>query len=242
MANNSGTGESESKHRWQLAQIVTVMSIVGIAIIGALVIILGDDKSQASQIVMTATLPLLASWVGAVLAYYYSSESIEAATRSVKELLTTQEKLQAIPVVDVMIKYRKMVYFTYEDSLNVQEMLQKLKDSGKGNRMPILGDEKQPVYILHKSAIDEALLKRAQAGDDLASVTLKDLLDKDPELKSLGESTFGVVGSNARLADAQYEMRRIDKCQDVFVTENGQRDDAVVGWITNGIIEEHSRV
>lgn len=242
MNNNSNSQPQEATHRWKLALIITILSIVGISIVATLVIVYAKDKGVASQTVLTAVLPLLAAWVSTVLAYYYSSESIEAATQSVKSLMSPEEKLKTILVADKMIKFHDMVYFTYTEVLKVQEMQDKLKASGKGYRFPFLGDKKQPEFILHKSAIDEALVERSQAGDDIAQLTLKDLFEKVVGLKELAEGSFGVVAEDATLADAKAEMQRIKDAQDVFVTNNGRKDGVVIGWITNRVIEHSSSV
>jgi hypothetical protein len=232
----------EAAHRWKLALIITSLSIAGIAIVAALVIVLAKDRSAASQTVLTAVLPLLAAWVSTVLAYYYSSESIEAATQSVKSLMSPEEKLKTILVVDEMIKLHEMVYFSYSDDLKVQDMLDRLEESGKGYRFPFLGDKNQPQYMLHKSAIDDALLKLSRAGDDITQITLKELYEKDAKLKALAEGSFGVVAEDASVADAKAEMQRIKDAQDVYVTDNGRKDGAVVGWLTNRDIEHLSKV
>ncbi len=242
MADNSNSQPQESTHRWSLARIITLVSIAGIALIAIAVIFFATDKAVASQTVLTAVLPLLAAWVSTVLAYYYSSESIEAATKSVKELMTPEEKLKTIPAKDKMIKINEMVYFTYTDDLKVQVMLDKLKDSKKGNRLPFLRDNKQPEFMLHKSAVDEALVELSQKKIDIAPLTLKELFEKVPSLKVLAEGTFGVVAEDATLADAKVVMNSSKNTQDVFVTDNGRKDGAVIGWITNVIIEESSRV
>ncbi len=242
MSNNVISERQEATHRWRLALIITILSIAGIAVVASLVIAFASDKGAASQNVLASVLPLLAAWVSTVLAYYYSSESIGAATRSVKELVSPEEKLKAILARDKMIKLHDMVYFTYTDELKVQEMLDKLKASGKGLRFPFLGDKKQPQFILHKSAIDEALVERSRAGDAIAELTLKDLLEKVAGLKELAEGSFGVVGEDATLADAKLVMQSVKNAQDVFVTDNGRKDGTVVGWITNWTIEQSSRV
>jgi len=141
-----------------------------------------------------------------------------------------------------MIRLSQMFYFTYSDDLKVQDILNKLKASGKGVRLPFLGDNKQPIYMLHKSAIDNAIVQSVFGGANISVLTLKELFEKLPDLKKLAQDSFGVIGKDTTLADAQSEMRRIENCQDVFITENGRKDSSVVGWITNNIIQENSRV
>lgn len=241
--NQNGNKNQEVAHRWKLALIITILSIVGISVVAGLVIgFAGENKFEASQNVLTAVLPLLAAWVSTVLAYYYSSESIEAATKSVKELLPSEEKLKTILVKDKMRKIHEMEFFTYTEELKVKEMIDKLLTSGKGSRLPFLNDKQQPEFILHKSAVDATLVMLSQSGIDISNVTLKDLFEKDPELKNLAEGSFGVVAEDATLADAKTEMQRIKGAQDVFVTTNGRKDGTVIGWITNNIIEKSSQV
>ncbi len=229
-------------HRWQLARIITLLSIIGITIVAGLVVIYAENKATASQTVLTAVLPLLAAWVSTVLAYYYSSESIEAATQSVKELMSVEEKLETILVADRMIKSHELVCFSYSDDLKVQDMLDKLKAAGKGYRFPFLGKGNQPALMLHKSAVDDALVERTLQGDSIAGMTLKDLFEKNSDLKKLAETSFGVIVEDATLADAKAEMDRVEGAQDVFVTTRGSKDDAVVGLITNRIIDKCSRI
>jgi hypothetical protein len=242
MKKNSDVQPKESIHRWRLALIITSASIVGITVVAVFVIYYATDRAAASQTVLTAVLPLLAAWVSTVLAYYYSSESIEAATQSVKSLVSPEEKLKAILVTDKMIKFHEMLYFTYSDTLKVQDVLKELKESGKGFRLPFLGDRRQPQFVLHKSAVDEALVELSLAGEDVTTLTFKDLLEKVGRVKELAEGSFGIVAEGATLADAKAEMVRIKDAQDVFVTDNGRKDGAVIGWITNIIIEKSSQV
>jgi hypothetical protein len=45
------------------------------------------------------------------------------------------------------------------------------------------------------------------------------------------EASFAVVSRNATLADAAAAINK--QCSDVFVTENGRRDEPILGWLTN---------
>ncbi len=240
MTNKNGT-DNLSALRWRLALIITIISILGIAVVAGLAIFFSDSRAATAQTVFTAVIPLLASWVGTVLAYYYSSESLEAATQSVKDLIPVEEKLKAIPVTKVMIKLADIVKFNYDDTQKVQEILDTLIASGKGERLPFLDDKNHPIYMLHKSAIDSALVKASQ-DIDMANVTLQELFDKVPNLKVLAMGSFGTLGQDATLEAAREEMNRINNCQDVFITENGTKSSPVVGWVTNGIIEVNSKL
>lgn len=129
------------------------------------------------------------------------------------------------------------------DKIKLLETLEELEKSKKGNRLPVLGDKDCPAYILHRSAIDRYLVKEAgkPSPPDLSSLTLADLLT-DPELKELAEGSFATVREDGTLADAKNAISRKPNCQDVFVTKGGTENEEVLGWITNVIIEEYSKV
>ncbi len=244
MGNNSDEPERMTSYRWKLASRITLYSIVGIALVAGVAIVFSDTRPQTTQMVFTAVVPLLASWVGAVIAYYFSSESMDAATRNVKELMPVEEKLKAIPVTKVMIKLSEMAKFKYDDAQKVQDILTTLKATGKGERLPFLDNKNYPIYMLHKSALDSALVEatRQDSGLVLAEVTLQQLFDKVPGLKVLAMGSFGTLERDATLETARSEMLRINDCQDVFITEKGTKDSPVAGWITNGIVEENSKL
>ena len=41
----------------------------------------GDEQYEATQYVFNAIIPLIASWVGTVLAFFFGRESFEATTK-----------------------------------------------------------------------------------------------------------------------------------------------------------------
>jgi hypothetical protein len=232
----------ETTHRWKLALVITTLSIAGIAMVAILAIYFSTNKETATQNVLSSVLPLFAAWVSTVLAYYYSSESIEAATQSVKDLMSPEEKLKTILVAEKMIKIHEMIYCTYDENLKVREVLDKLKNAGKGDRIPFLSNEKNVQFILHRSAINEALVECLSKQEDISKLTFKDLFEKVEGLKELADGSFGIVAERATLADAKAEMQRVKDALDVFVTDNGHKDGAVVGWVTNRIVEQSSRI
>jgi hypothetical protein len=54
----------------------------GVVVLSAVIVLSGADQPRA-QLVLTADLPVIGTWVGTVLAYYFSKENLETATRSV---------------------------------------------------------------------------------------------------------------------------------------------------------------
>ena len=231
---------------------VVLISIVSVSLLAGFAIYLNKEpekRADTTEMIFVATLPLLGSWVGTVLAYYFSKENLEAATRSVGELsrqLTVREKLASALVNDKMIKKSSMFFKRLPaNDIKITELLNEIEQVGKGLRVPILTTQDYPSLILHRSVIDRYLADKARTVKplpDLDTLTIQNLLDDDSQLKKLAETSFGVVRENANLAEAKDIMDKIPNCQDVFVTASGAKTDVVIGWITDGIIRDNSKI
>lgn len=51
--------------------------------------------------------------------------------------------------------------------------------------------------------------------------------------------SLAFVPINATLAEAKQKMEETKNCQDVFVTDNGDKNGHVRGWLTNVEIVRH---
>ena len=237
--------------REKLSKWVTLTSILGVLVLALLIIVIYYSDKEMARMVFTAVLPLFGAWVGTILAFYYGKENFEAAARSVTNIAKAvgfMEKLKEIKVADKMIRRGDMSIIAKSDNdipqIKLTEILDTIKSAGKGERLPILNDKDIPVYMIHKSVIDEyfrtqALLKPPPA--DLADHTLQNFLS-DSSLKDLVEKSFTAVKEDATMAEAKTAMDRTANCQDVFVTKGGNKQEPVLGWITNNIIQEVATV
>jgi hypothetical protein len=70
----------------------------------------------------------------------------------------------------------------------------------------------------------------------LSELTLADVLQEQPEIGSIFRSTHTFVSLSATIGDAKTAMNRVRDCRDVFVTETGNVQEAILGWITDVII------
>lgn len=245
--------EKKVNHREYLSLFVTVSSMAGVFGIAIIVIYMGGADKSVAQMVMTATLPLFGAWVGTILAFYFGRENFEAATRSVTAIaksLSPEEKLKTIPVKEKMRRRDEMeVLKKPADQIGgiklVDEILDKLdKTKDKVSRLPILNDQDHLVYMVHRSAVEQYLVKKAMqpSPPNLKDLTLQNLLDEDAGLKQLLETSFAIIKEDATLADVKLKMDPNRKIQDVFVTKGGGKNEPVIGWITNTKLQEAATV
>jgi len=251
--NDSTDSGKKGDYREKLSLLVILGSVIGVFLLAFIVIFVSWGKQwskDTSQMVFTAVLPLFGAWVGTILAFYFGKENFEAATRSVTDIAKTvglTEKLKEFKVKDKMIRRQDMEVEAKPDNeipkIKLVDILKKIADAGKGVRLPILNDKDYPVYMVHQSAIDRYLVSQAVKKEppDLSNLTLSDLL-QDSTLKDWLEKSFATIKEDDTLAEAKATMDRTFKCQDVFVTKNGTRQESVLGWITNTIIQEVAKV
>jgi hypothetical protein len=248
---NDPSSNNRPEYPW--ARHVIALSITGISVLGVLLLawisITGATETPPKEILATL-LPVIGTWVGTVLAFYFGRENFESANRSVERMvktMTSSEKLAATPVRGHMIENDPKTLFSKRepfDKVVLNVVISELEASNKGNRVPLFDQTGKLVRgVAHRSLVDRFLASQALAGKgaaDLAKLTMEDLI-KDAKLKSIVES-FGTVKADATLAEAKKVMDAIRNCQDVFVTKSGDVKDEVIGWITNVIIEDNSLI
>ena len=254
---SSNSEDKTNPNQWfrlVLAGGLTLVSTLGIVWLSIVIIQKGTSGNEA-QSVLNSVLPLFGSWVGTVLAYYFSRENFEAATRSVNDMakqLTAQDKLHAAKVKDTMIRraifHAEIVKNTTDGKpnfasaeLKLSLILDRLDKANKGSRIPILDENDHPLYLIHRSNIDRFLATKALDGYSIKGLNLKDLLD-DPGMQEILDHGFTLVRQDADLAEAKDKMDNARDCLDLLVTQNGKENEPVLGWITNAKIEEVAKV
>lgn len=220
-----------------LAAIILVLLVV-LAVYSAP----GDQRTDTAKDVLNAVLPLIASWVGTVLAYYYSRENLSAATRSATELaqqLSGVEKLQVLQVRDSMIPRDRIDTMPVDDTTPLADILEFLHQRRR-QRLPIFNERGVIQYIVHLSTIHACLSQSALENRAVADLRFADLV-ADPGRAELLRTSFGTVPESATLAEAKAALEQGRAREDVFVTRGGSRDEPVLGWITDNDLVRLSR-
>lgn len=143
---------------------------------------------------------------------------------------------RALPVTSLMTRvkdvYMKVLGAAGAEAVNLGALLDEL-DVEEKSRVPLVDEQRRPLYIVHTSMIDRFISKRSRAGatrQEVDALTLADLL-AEPGMRQMFESTLAVVGEEATVADVRKAMA--DDVRDVFVTAGGGRDEPVLGYLTN---------
>jgi len=226
-----------------IAKWVLAISGAGIVAISATAILgtIGSGaqaRLEVSRSVFNALLPLLGTWVGTVLAYYFSKENFDAASDSVQRMaeLTAEQKLGALPVEKEMLRLNAITTFQIPPGHAPADILLsdlRRKYDGRVTRLPILDADNAVLYIVHQSMIFRFIADRALATPaiDISKLTLKDLID-DAETKSnVTNIAFGPISTTVAIAKTHMEQQK--GCQDFVITQTGRSSEPMLGWITN---------
>ena len=223
MADTTSSNQGATTERSYVAEIVAAFSLLGITVLSTVVLVKNSGDKDMVRYVFASVIPLLGSWMGTILAFYFSRDNLAAATQSVKDLtqaVTGADKLKTIQVKDKMRPLKDITYEQVtpgdEDKKKLSDLVQKFKDV---ERIPILNSQLGIRFLIYKGMIDKYLAQFSQGknlpeGKQVADLTLKDLLDSDPATKKLFESSFAFVAQTATLADAKHEIHVIGALQD----------------------------
>ena len=153
---------------------------------------------------------------------------------NISDLRGISVKSQMIPFSNI---YSINLTETPPDKLLLRELIERLSREGK-NRIPLFDGKSRIKYIIHRSMIDMYLAKCALEptfSENASTITLSKILENQ-DMKTIFETTYGLVSEDCSLSDVKARMDSIPDCRDVFVTQNGTKEEPVLGWVTNIIL------
>jgi hypothetical protein len=241
---SSGTqrsaGPEDARFRTRLAATIVGLSIVGILAISVAAIVLSEvaSRGETTRLVFGSVLPLLGTWIGTILAFYFARENFATATESTLRL--TGQLTRETPVSEAMIRrsdmlVRQLGHSETEANISIQEITTAMQAKGF-KRIPVLDQSGAAIYIIHDSLILYYAQFEKKAATDPAFLQ-KSLADLRvvPDLKQLSEA-LAFAPESAAVGDARDRMQAVPRCNDVFITSSGDPKSPVIGWLTNTLL------
>lgn len=238
--------EDCSQDKFSIAKIVLIFSFAVIGVLGTSAIIFSDGKDIKD--ILSLLLPVVGTWVGTVIAFYFSRENFKSATKSSEALikkLTFNEKLESVTAQEAMTKIKDISYYDIKkensEILLKTDIIDQYMEKNDRKRLPFFKDKKIK-YMLHRSIIDQYLVNISTESDkNLIEYTLADFIG-DSKNQIIATQSFETVLSDVKLSKVKQVMDNNKSCSDVFVTQDGTVDSEVLGWITNAKIMSHANV
>jgi hypothetical protein len=225
--------------------VLAIVVLVGAAVVGK------DDFSKNTQLLFSSLLPLFGTWVGTVLAYYFSKDNFETASKGTMDLVRSiQQRLVSTKVADTMMPRSRIVLEVVPagksiDDIELSAVERQFTTIGANgqriSRLMIAGSGDACIAMLHRSTYTEMLAAGLRAATPINPSTAKlgDLLGLDypgrpgAKYKDFVQKTVAFVAADRTLADAKAAMEAVPGCQDVIVTKTGLSTEPIMGWISN---------
>jgi hypothetical protein len=236
-----------SRLRYRLAQYVVIGSFLTLfLLVGALLGIAqvgGKEAADVADKTFNTILPVLAGWVGTVLAFYFSALQSESTNRSLQQAIgridggpPSQARVTARMIPVSSIRHLQ----TLDDghppsSFNLAAALRPLFDpqapGGAVTRL-VFVERGQFRYVIHVGTLNAFLGLPPPAERSIGDLTLDDLLKNDHYRNQIA-NLVAFVGTDATLAQAKTALDAVAGAQDIIVTSTGDANGQVLGWITN---------
>lgn len=213
------------------------ISIIALGIIITLALLSVRDETLRGNIdtlltgIFSAVLPVFATWVGTVIAFYFTESAYREASQSTRAAIGVTD-IGKPKVGDRMMSYDSINKIEVEkrtdaDILQLSELRNRLSDNVE--RMYIFErPRRNPIYIIRKEYID--LLN-----DD----TKKVFEYREHNAKIAADS------KNIAFVKAEHTIEQANQImlttgvRDAFVTRNGQASEEVLGWVSCDMVKQN---
>jgi hypothetical protein len=222
-----------SDSRTALAFTITFFSIFSITTTSIVYVSQSSNESRdkAAERVFSSTLPLFGTWIGTLLAYYFAKENFESATENTVKLsrLSLPEasnNLDSI-LVSAAISNR---FLSEKDLSKTLEDVKKMLTDNDRKRLPILQQTDNLKFLAYYEDIDAYNTSNP-------SKTLDDFIQNSSDKNK----PVVFVGKDISLAKADQARKEIVDCRDILVTDNGNKDGKIIGYLTDFDIDRFSK-
>jgi len=229
--------------RDRLAIYVVVGSFLTLFLLVGTLVGLAQAESSAAEVAknaFTAILPVLAGWVGTVLAFYFSAASQERTSASLDKVIDQAggRPGPGAMVSEKMIPYAAIVKRELGDvggktitpkdiplSDLDEEFERKLPNGGTVSRLPFV-EKGVFKYVLHAATLNAFKVKSPDGK------TFADLLADEEMLRQISKLLV-FVSAATTIADAKAALDKVNGAQDIIVTGSGNATEPMLGWLSN---------
>ena len=221
MPNFDPNDPNNSGYRAWIGMTLVGFVLAAILVIAVAVIVAGALQGkllEASNSLLSTLLPMFGTWVGTVLAFYFTKENFESANRATQDLVrTAMQRLQATGVTEKMIPRGSIVALQVADMEALKAKT--LKDletafaqtvrGGRINRLPVFAGNGACIAVVHRSLWQEMLVLGYRAATPAPpDTTFGTLLALTPDgetrsFETLVTDSIAWVGAERSLADAK---------------------------------------
>ena len=247
--------------RDRLARLVVVGSFLTLfLLIGTLIALSSSSNpnvSGAADKAFNSILPVLAGWVGTVLAFYFSAASHEQTSasldkaisqsggRAVSDTLVSEKMIPASSIFGL-----RDLKSAGPDKISVPDLqkdFEKKLPNGAAVSRLLFVEGGVFKYVLHVGALNAFIVKSTTPSPGVqptpspgaqptpspgAQLTFADLL-KDQDIYNQISKLVVFVSAGATMGDAKTALDKVNGAQDIIVTGSGNASEPMLGWLSN---------
>ena len=243
---NSGLPRNEVTPRDRLARLVVVGSFLTIFMLVAALLSVAQlgskDAADLAEKTFNTILPVLAGWVGSVLAFYFSAQSQEATNQRLTQAINLVGGTTPSPagptVAETMLPLEAIRGLQKLDgkapaSIPLADLRAIFNSPAQGGPISrlIFTDGGKFRYVLHVGILDAYMVEFPVASNPQTQ-TFGDLL-KAHDYEFQVSKLVAYIGMTATLAQAKTALDAVPRAHDIIVTSTGDANGQMVGWITN---------
>ena len=212
------------------------LAISGLSIIVLAIFTMYKGDATSAMTIFNTTLPVFASWIGTVLAFYFGKESFESANQQVQQMVKRMSPIQKSnsSISSIMRSIYSMAIYRLPKGIKAEDIgisdLLRQFNLTKVTRLPIIDDESHIKFMVHESKLNKYLAQDGSIDDTFGNFLEK---YKDDNILFDEGQGFVIVSELSSIANAKQKMEENKLCQDIFITKAGTIDEPIVGWISN---------
>lgn len=243
----------ENKNREILAFVVIIPSIIAVFAISTVAIHYSGDRDKTTATVMTATLPLYGTWVGTILAFYFSRNAFEAASNATTRNAATFQQIASSssasappPPDNVLAKIsvkslaNNLIFSQKDITKALKDVLAELQAAGR-YRVIVVDATNKFLGLVYRRTAEAYLAPPGEQGANPAlpqSPSLQTYLDWLKGSGTTAESKVVFLAETATLADVDTKLQET-KLKDAIITTDGRPDSPVLVYINDNDLNEY---
>ena len=210
-----------------------------------------EEYNKNRQSLLNSLLPLFAAWVGAVVAFYFGSENLQQAQKTLDKVLTPRERLASKTIADVI----------KENPLSKEVVTVKMDDSIKDvkskfyndSNVLVVSSEIEPMGVLYSGDLskqgkiilyEEDKINDSKPLKDIIESIISDKITKSKWSKDKGIRNFATLAINDNLLQAKEKMEEMSHSKENILSVRGivinksGKVEAIINFadLTEGII------
>jgi hypothetical protein len=213
---------------------VVVGSFITLLLLVSALIGLANQSAggDAAKTAFTTVLPVLAGWVGTVLAYYFSAASHQASLETISR--ANAGPTPSAPVSDKMIPVSLIAGLQKLDDkqpkdISIPDLRQAfekpLPNGAKVTRLMFV-ERGAFKYILHGATLNDFIVKHPMGA------TFADMLADEETVRQISNLVV-FVSAHTTLGEAKAALDKVSGAQDIIVTDSGNATEPMLGWLSN---------